>query len=421
MDMHSWYKEQTVERLLKYAVIDTQSKRDADRRPSTPGQMDLLRLIRSELEGMGILETVLYDEGFLIARIPASPGCEQIPAVGFMAHVDTAGDVSGKDVKPQMVSSYDGSDITLGNSGLMLRAGDNPELQECVGKDIITTDGTTLLGADDKAGAAVIITAAQYLMEHEEISHGPIELIFTSDEETGTGMDCFPVKDLQSVCCYTLDGSGRGSIEAECFYAVRADVTCTGVSYHLGRAKGRMVNAVTMASSFIRMLPQSESPESTEDREGYYCALSIQGDVEHADIQVYIRDFDRSQAQRRANAVNDIAKAVEAAFPGGSVTVEITWQYENMLEEISKHPGILETAEQAMRTIGIEPRYTSIRGGTDGARLTAMGIPAPNLFTGGNNYHSRYEWLCSDTMAEAAAVVTQIIRIWTDRSKEKSG
>ncbi len=412
MKKHAWYAQQVTRRFLEYVAVDTQSNRGSAEVPSTPGQLVLLGMIRKELGQLGIEDIAFYDDGYLLARIPASEGFDHVPCIGFMAHVDTAGDVSGRDVSPQVIRSYDGSDISLPGTDLVLRTQENPELLECIGKDIITTDGRTLLGADDKAGIAEIMAAAEYLTGHPELPHGPVELMFTSDEETGAGMDRFPVGELRSVCCVTLDGAGRGSLEAECFYAVRADIQCRGISYHLGDARGRMVNAVTMASSFISMLPQAESPESTDGRFGYYCALSISGDVEETAFQVYIRDFDRKEAQRRSETLTAIAGAVEAAFPGGTVSVKISWQYENMLEKIRENPQVLSVLEQAMRNMGIEPVHTSIRGGTDGARLTAMGIPTPNMFTGGYNYHSRYEWACVDTMAEAAGVVEEIILLW---------
>ena len=411
--MQQWFSERVTERLLRYAVVDTQSDRSSTARPTTPGQWDLLKIISSELQDLGITDISVLDEGFLIARIPPTHRrFERVPPVGFMAHVDTSEDVSGRGVVPQVIKAYGGGDIPLGTSGYVLSPKEHPKLLACVGKDIITADGTTLLGADDKAGIAEIITAAEYLTTHPELDHGAVELIFTTDEETGRGMDHFPVEKLRSRYCYTLDGPGRGTMEAECFNALKCDVTFTGVSYHLGNARGRMVNAVTMAASFISMLPQAESPEATDGRFGYYCPLTVTGDAEQSSVTVFIRDFDRDEALRRAAAVEQMARSVQAAFPGGTARADTSWQYENMYDAISRDSRVLEVLKRAIAAAGITPEMTSIRGGTDGARLTAMGIPAPNIFSGGFNYHSRYEWACTEYMGEASQVVLETILHW---------
>lgn len=418
MDTQTWYKERVTERLLRYAVINTESKRGVDTTPSTAGQWDLLKMLLEELRDIGVSDADLNEHGYLIARIPASdPAYSSVPVTAFMAHVDTSEDVSGEGVNPQVIRNYDGGDIPLGTSSLVLSPADNPELNSCIGKDIITADGNTLLGADDKAGVAEIMTAVEFLLEQQPFPHGPVEIIFTPDEETGAGMDLFPREALRASSCYTLDGTGRGTLESECFHAVRIDAVCTGVSYHLGSARGRMVNAVSMAASLVNMLPQAESPEATDGRYGYYCALSVSGHVEKTELQIFIRDFDALEVERRIEAVRNCAAAVEAAYPGGKVSLEVTYQYRNMREDIDKEPRVLSLLEQAISAVGLTPEHTIIRGGTDGARLTAMGIPTPNIFTGGYNYHSRYEWASVDAMADASRVVVELIRLWAQVRK----
>ncbi len=417
MAADSWFSSAVTERFLGYARVDTQSDRSSDAVPSTPGQQDLLDMLHRELKELGVEDIELIEGAYLIARISESdPSLADVRTIGFMAHVDTASDVSGRGVNPQVIRNYDGSDVSLGKSGLTLSPRDHKPLAGCIGKDIITTDGTTLLGADDKAGVAEIMTAMEHLLHTPGMEHGPIEVVFTTDEETGRGMDRFPADRLNSVFCCTLDGSGRGSVEAECFHALKADVTCRGISYHLGDARGRMVNALAMAGAFLTMIPRTESPEATDGRYGYYCPLHMDGDVETASIEVFIRDFDREEALRRVQVLEQIGQAVEAAFPGGSVKVDSQWQYENMLEGISRDERILEVIQDALSRINIPVKRTIIRGGTDGARLTALGIPTPNIFTGGYNFHSRYEWACIDYMAEASQAVEQIILLWRERS-----
>lgn len=415
MNKKAWYREEVSRRFLSYAVIDTQSDHHAEGTPSTPGQWNLLNKLAEELRAMGITDLSLNEHGYIIARLPATnERLEQVPVIGFMAHVDTSGEVSGKDVKPQVIASYQGGDIPLGNSGLHLSAADNKELERYIGTTLITTDGSTLLGADDKAGAAEIMTALQFLADHPDIQHGPLEIIFTPDEETGTGMDLFPVNQLKAKFCYTLDGSKRGEIEAECFNAAKAAVRFHGVSYHLGLARGRMVNAVSMAASFISLLPQAENPEATDGRFGYYCPLEVRGNVEESELEIYLRDFETDEIERRFQALRTAAKAVEAMYVGGSIDIEETYQYSNMRNEVAKYPEVMENLKQAMKRLEIDPMEEPIRGGTDGARLTALAIPTPNIFTGGHNFHSKYEWASLETMGEAAMVVEELIRVWAE-------
>ncbi|MCK5154955.1 MAG: peptidase T [Spirochaetales bacterium] len=399
-------------RFLRYVQIDTQSNHHNSEKPTTPGQWDLLRLLEKELSDAGIMDIELDQYGYLIARIPSTlPEGRAAPVIGFMAHVDTAGDMSGKNVKSKVIEQYDGKEIQLSGEWV-LSPDTNPELLKYTHQTLITTDGTTLLGADDKAGAAEIMAAVEYLMNHPEIEHGEVELIFTPDEETGTGMDLFPVSKLNSRCCYTMDGGERGTVDAECFNAAKVEISFTGVMYHLGSARGRMVNAVTMAASFITMLPQAESPEATDSRYGYYCPLEIEGTAESSKLTLYLRDFEIEEIERRRKVLDSIAGTLEDIYPGGKVAVDFNMQYLNMREYISKDPLVMEKLEKAAANIGIAVSREIIRGGTDGARLCAMGIPTPNIFTGGHNYHSRYEWAALSVMTEAAQLIQELIILW---------
>lgn len=401
-----------LDRFLRYVRIDTQSNHHNPEKPTTPGQWNLLKMLKKELHEIGLKDIDLDQNGYLIARIPSTlPAGRKAPVIGFMAHVDTAADMSGKNVNPQIIEHYDGNDIPLGGEWV-LSSDTNPELLKYQGQTLITTDGTTLLGADDKAGAAEIMAAAEYLFHHPEIEHGEIELIFTPDEETGTGMDLFPVSKLHARCCYTMDGGERGTVDAECFNAAKVVITFTGVMYHLGSARGRMVNAVTMAGAFLSLLPQAESPEATDGRYGYYCPLEITGSAESAQLTLYLRDFEIEEIDRRRKVVESIAAVLENIYQGGKISVDFKMQYLNMREYIRKDPLVMEKLEEAAANIGIIVSNEIIRGGTDGARLCAMGIPTPNIFTGGHNYHSRYEWAALPVMTEAARLIGELIVLW---------
>ncbi len=414
-DIASELRESIVQRFLRYVQIDTQSDRHIQGHPTTAGQWDLLRMLAKELREMGIEDIDLDEHGYLIARIPSTlPQGRCSPVIGFMAHVDTAGDMSGKGVSPQVIDAYDGKDIPLGVDGEWeLSVAENCELSKYIGETVITTDGTTLLGADDKAGVSEIMAVAEYLMFHPEIEHGEVELIFTPDEETGTGMDMFPVKNLRSRCCYTMDGGERGQVDGECFNAAKAEVSFSGMIYHLGSARGRMVNAVTMAASFIALLPQAESPESTDGRYGYYCPFEIHGGIESAAVTVYLRDFEREGLERRRDALYAAVDAVKALYSGSTVEIDYTEQYRNMREYIEQDPRIMDILEIASENIGVPVSREIIRGGTDGARLGEMGIPTPNIYTGGHNYHSRFEWAAVPVMVEAALLIRELIRLWS--------
>jgi tripeptide aminopeptidase len=402
-----------VERFIAYAKYYTTSDRHIDDIPSTPNQRDLARRLQSELESMGIRDIDLDEHCYLIARIPASPGFEKIPCIGLMAHIDTASDVTGENVKPRVISGYDGASVSL-SPGYTLDPADNPDLREHVGDTIIVTDGTTLLGADDKAGIAEIMTAAEYLLCHPDLKHGPIEIVFTPDEETGKGMNLFPLKKLRSVACYTLDGGKAAEIEAECFTAYQAHAEFTGKVIHIGAARGKLANAVSMAGSFISMLPRNESPEATDEWYGYYCPLEMSGGLEKSVVDVFLRDFTDSGMERRIATVKALAAAVEAQFPLGSVRLDIRKQYLNMRKKLDERPEVLEKLMDAVRRAGADPYIKPIRGGTDGARLTEMGIPTPNIFTGGYNYHSRYEWASVAEMALAVDTIVELVQLWAE-------
>jgi tripeptide aminopeptidase len=405
-----------VPRFMNYVRYWTTSDRHVEETPSTPGQWDLAKALAEELRSLGIGEVELTDHCYVIARIPPSPGKEKVPAVGFLAHMDTASDVSGKDVKPQLVSHYDGKRINLAG-GYALDPEQDADLAAQEGKALIHTDGTTLLGADDKAGVAEIVGAAEYLLGHPEISHGPLELIFTPDEETGKGLPEFPLERIRSRVCYTLDGGPAGELEIECFNAYAANVRFEGKVIHVGQARGILANAALMAASFAVLLPRSESPESTDGYYGYYCPMEIKGDLEQASLEVFIRDFEREGAERRIAALELFARAVEAQFPGGKVTVQAKPQYYNMKDKINARPEVLEILKKAASRVGVEFRLRPIRGGTDGSRLTEMGIPTPNIFTGGRNFHSRIEWVSVPEMAAACKLVIELSRLWGEMAQ----
>jgi tripeptide aminopeptidase len=410
------YTAELVKRLVRYAEIETTSDRHIERIPSTPTQRELARLLLSELTALGITEVSMDEHCYIIARLPASADCEKASSIGLMAHIDTASDVSGANVRPRIIERYDGAAIKLGpdpsGGDYFLDPSDNPDLADRLGDTIIVTDGSTLLGADDKAGVAEIMTAAAYLLSHPEIRHGPIEFVFTPDEETGKGMDLFPLERLKSKACYTLDGGKAGEIEAECFTAYSVKAEFKGKVIHIGSARGKLANAVAMAASFVSMLPRSESPEATDGWYGYYCPLEISGGLESATAEVFLRDFSQVGMDARIEAVKAIAKAVEAQFPLGSVVITVTKQYVNMRERLDERPEVLERLMEAAKRAGAEPCIKPIRGGTDGARLTELGVPTPNVFTGGYNYHSRYEWASVGEMVLAVETVLELVQLW---------
>ncbi|MCE1207622.1 MAG: peptidase T [Spirochaetia bacterium] len=405
------YVDGMVERFIRYVKVDTQSDRHIEDIPSTKGQWDLAWMLESELKALGLSDVSLDNHCYLIARVPASPGMENKPSIGLMAHMDTASDVTGANVKPALVKDYQGNAIEL-SAGYVLDPKNYADLAEHIGDTIITTDGTTLLGADDKAGVAEIMTAVEYLVKHPEIKHGPIEIFFTPDEETGKGMDKFPLAKAKSIACYTFDGGKAAEIESECFTAYSVHAEFSGQVIHIGAARGKLANAVAMAASFVSLLPRSESPEATDEWFGYYCPIEINGSLEHAELDVYLRDFTNAGMERRIEAIKAFAKTVEAQYPLGKVSLTIKKQYLNMKEELDKHPEVLSNLVKAIEMTGVEHGMRPIRGGTDGSRLTEMGIPTPNVFTGGYNYHSRYEWASVSEMSMAVQTIVNLVQCW---------
>jgi len=406
-------------RFLGYVCYDTESDRHAEETPSTFGQWDLARALRDELLALGLKDVRVTDHCYVIARLPPTAGKETAPCVGFLAHLDTASDVSGKDVKPQLVRNYDGGKIELAG-GICLDPSREPDLAAQKGKDIVHSDGTTLLGADNKAGIAEIMAAVEYLVNNPDIAHGPVEIVFTPDEETGKGLPEFPLEEIKSVACYTVDGGPMGEIESECFNAWKADIEFHGRVIHIGHARGILANAALMAATFATLLPRSESPEATDGYYGYYCPMEISGDLEKAALEVFLRDFDADRMKSRLEALETFAKTVEAQFPGGKIIVKSQPQYYNMKFKVDEKPDVLEKLKKAMDNCptslgkGIEWRLKPIRGGTDGSRLTELGIPTPNIFTGGRNFHSRMEWVSVSEMCAACKVIIELIRLWSE-------
>jgi len=408
---NQWFEGDLLDRFCRYVRIYTTSDPKSETKPSTLRQWDLLQLLEAELKGLGLASVHTDPRGYVVATLPATPGRENAPAVALLAHVDTAPDAPGEHVNPIVHEKYDGKSIRL-PTGLVIDPASNPLLEKYRGATVITSDGSTLLGADDKAGVAEIMTAVSWLTDHPELPRPTLEIVFTSDEEVGRGTEGFPFDQLRSKIAYTLDGNEEGGIESECYNAFAAQVTFHGVSYHPGDARGKLVNAVTMAGLFLTLLPRNESPEATDGRFGCLWANDVTGGVEKATVHVNVRDFDRALADRRLGSLNAYAAAVEAAFPGGRVEVETRVQYLNMKEKLDGHPLVLKNLHEAVRLTGMEPFTQSIRGGTDGARLTEMGLPTPNLFTGGMNYHSRTEWVALPAMVRASQAVVELAGLW---------
>ena len=411
----AWIRERVLERFLRYVRIDTASSRHSSSFPSTPGQLELVRLLAAELGELGIAGARPDEEGFLFVLLPANlpHGVPEPPEIGLMAHVDSSDAAPGKDVHPVVHERYDGGLIRMEDG--VIDPEEFPELRRYVGQTVISSDGRTLLGADDKAGVAELMTAAEYLLRHPEIPHGPVSLLFTVDEEQGTGMQRFPLQRLKARYCYTFDGDGEGTIEAECFEGYRAQVRFTGRSIHTGVARGKLVNAIEMAVRFLDLLPGAESPQATDGRYGFYFPLELGGTVERANLEIYVRDFEEAQARRRLETLRRIGEAVEAAYPPGKVEVASEKQYSNLRRYLEKVPEVVGLLEQAIRETGIEPQSKIIRGGTDGARLSELGVPTPNVFNGGYNFHSRQEWAALPAMERAVEVAVNLCRLWAEK------
>jgi tripeptide aminopeptidase len=410
------FTSSAAERFLRYVTFDTQSSEQSDSYPSTAKQLVLLNLLAAELKELGIADASVDRYGYVMATIPATTGREQIPAIGFIAHVDTSPEVSGADVKPIVHSNYDGRDLTLPDDpSLVLREADNPELAEQRGNDIITASGLTLLGSDDKSGVAEIMAAAEYLVSHPEISHGPIKIGFTPDEEVGRGTEYFDVNRFGARFAYTLDGPKRGELEIENFSADAMTLTFKGFNAHPGYAKGRMVSAVKLAAEFVHRLPRNGlSPETTDGYEGYVHPHTIQGGVERATLKLLLRDFTTSGLDDKAQMLTDLAHEVVRPFPAASVDIDRRESYRNMKEVLDRYPEVIKHATIGMTRAGLTPYFRQIRGGTDGARLSFMGLPTPNLFAGEHNIHSRLEWTSVQDMDKAVEVIVEICRSWAE-------
>lgn len=406
--------ESVVERFLRYVQTDTQSREGADTFPSTPGQLVLLHALVDELQALGLADAAIDAHGYVMATIPATTSKSGVPTIGFIAHVDTSPEMSGAGVRPIVHRAYDGRDLVLPEApGVVLREADAPYLAECHGHDIVTASGSTLLGADNKAGVAEIVTAAAYLLAHPEIAHGPIRIAFTPDEEVGRGTEYFDVARFGASCAYTMDGGARGELEWESFSADGCTVTFRGANTHPGYAQGRMVNAIKLAARFVDRLPVGTlSPESTGGREGFVHPYVVQGGVDEARVRFILRDFDTAALARQADLLRSLAERVVAEAPGASVSMEIVEQYRNMREVLDRHPLVVERAREAMRRLGITPRERPIRGGTDGSRLSFMGLPTPNLFAGEQQFHSRLEWVSVQDMEAAVALIVELASTW---------
>ncbi|MFV0328957.1 MAG: peptidase T [Dysgonomonas sp.] len=399
-----------VDRFLKYVKFDTESSTETGVTPSTPGQMVLAREIEKELHEMGLEDISLDDKGYIMATLPANTD-KKIPAIGFVAHMDTSPDLTGKDVNPRIVENYDGKDIILNKElNIILSPSDFPEMTDYTGQDLIVTDGKTLLGADDKAGIAEILTAIQYLKDHPEIKHGKIRIGFTPDEEIGAGADYFDVEKFGCEWAYTMDGGPIGELEYENFNAAGVKISIQGRSVHPGYAKDKMVNALVVANKLTSLLPQSERPEHTTGYEGFYHLTNISGTVDAATVGYIIRDHNRDTFEKRKQLMLDTVDYINKLYPE-STTVEIKDQYYNMREKVEPVIHIVNLAFEAMTSVGVTPIVKPIRGGTDGARLSFMGLPCPNIFAGGHNFHGRYEFVPIQSMKKAVEVIVKIAEL----------
>lgn len=405
-----------VERFLKYVSFDTQAKEDAGVTPSTPGQMLFAEYLKEELTTLGLEEVELDTNGYLYATLPANTD-KEVPTIGFIAHMDTSPDMSGKDVSPRIVEKYDGTDIVLcQEEGIILSPAQFPELLVHKGEDLIVTNGKTLLGADDKAGIAEIVSAIVYLQQHPEIKHGKIRIAFNPDEEIGLGAHKFDVQKFGCEWAYTMDGGEVGELEFENFNAASAKITFKGRNVHPGYAKDKMINSMLVANQFIAMLPEDETPAHTEGYEGFYHLIGISGEVEQTSVTYIIRDHDRARFELRKQNMQAWVDQLNEAWGETVATLEMRDQYYNMREKIEPVMHIIDTAFQAMKAVGVEPHVKAIRGGTDGAQLSFMGLPCPNVFAGGLNFHGRYEFLPIQSMKKAMNVVVKIAELTAQKA-----
>ena len=403
-----------LDRFLRYVTYDTQSREGADTYPSTPGQLVLLRDLRQELLALGLTDARIDEHGYVTATIPPTSPKPDVPVVGLIAHVDTSPEMSGAGVKPIVHRQYDGRDLVLPDDPTaVLRVADSPYLGECLGHDIVTASGTTLLEADNKAGVAEIMTAAEYLLAHPEIPHGALRIAFTPDEEVGQGTKHFDVAAFGAACAYTLDGGQRGELEYESFSADAILITFKGFNTHPGFARGRMVNAIKLAARFIERLPADRlSPETTDGYEGYVHPYVVDASVDRTTVKLLVRDFVTAGLKEKEVWLESLAREVVAGAAGASIECRVEESYRNMREVLDQHPMVVERAREAIRAADLEVRERAIRGGTDGSRLSFMGLPTPNLFAGEQNFHSRLEWVSAQDMEKAVEVVVHLARAW---------
>ena len=404
-----------VEKFLKYVKFDTKSDDSSNTTPTTKGQLVLGEELVKELKAIGMQDASMDENGYVMATLPSNVN-KEVPTIGFIAHVDTSPDMCGANVNPQFVENYNGGDIILNaEHNIVLSPKDSPELKEYIGQTLITTDGTTLLGADDKAGIAEIMTAIEYLINHPEVPHGIIRVAFTPDEEVGQGADHFDVEKFNADFAYTIDGGAIGELEYENFNAASAKVTIHGRNVHPGYAKDKMINSVLIGNEFASMLPQNETPGKTCGYEGFYHLNNFNGDVETTSLVYIIRDFDADNIEKRKEIVAAVAETLNNKYGAGTVELELKDQYRNMKEMVEPVKHIVDTAFQAMEESGVKPLVRPIRGGTDGARLSFMGLPCPNIFTGGENFHGKYEYIPTNSMEKAVDVILNIVKIYTNK------
>jgi len=406
--------DKIAERFIRYAKIDTQSNDKSTTCPSTNKQYNLAKVLKDELEKMGVNKTELDGNGYLYAAIPSNVS-HKVPSIGFISHLDTSPDMTADNVKPIVVKKYSGKDIILNlEKNIVLSPDEFPELCRYKGQDLVVTDGNTLLGADDKAGIAEIMQMAQFVMENPEFKHGPIKIAFTPDEEIGRGADLFNVKNFGADFAYTLDGGGVGELEFENFNAAHAKISITGKNVHPGEAKNKMVNAILILNRIIGTIPMSETPRYTEGYQGFYHVLHASGNVEGAEAELLIRDHDTDKFHEKKQRLQTVADELNHEYGGNYITLEIKDQYFNMKKMVEPYYHIVETARRAMELVGIEPIIKPIRGGTDGAKLSFMGLPTPNIFSGGHNFHSRYEFVPVQSMEKATETIIKILELYAN-------
>lgn len=404
--------DQLLDRFCRYVKVETTAAEGSETYPSSPGQLDLGRMLADELRGLKLTKVSMDENGIVTGMIPAT--AEGASTIAWLAHMDTSPEAPGKDVKPIVHKDYDARDIVLpGDTSKIIRVTETEGLAELKGKTIVTTDGTTLLGADDKAGIAVIMSAADHLMQDRQIKHGPIRIVFTCDEEIGRGTDKLDIQKISAVCAYTLDGEGQGSLEAETFSADVADITITGNNIHPGLATGKMINAIRLTGLFVSRLPwQRLAPETTADRDGFMHPYVIEGGVQQVKLRVILRSFVTEELTEQANLLRSVAATILAEHPKAQIDINVTKQYRNMADVLEKEPRAVKFAAEAIRRAGLEPKFQSIRGGTDGSRLSEMGLPTPNLSTGMHNFHSPLEYACLEEMETAVKVLVELAQCW---------